>query len=123
MFKKKTKVQALDPETKIWTLATVLEATPEKYKLTWPGFSKEYNCWVEHHDVRFPLDKRPLLSRNAISKNNFPTREDPKRLEIDDEIIDTRNNRKLVIATNDPFDYKVIFIECVHYQYNFLLCY
>ena len=106
-FKKKMKVQALDPETKTWLLATILEVAENQSKLTWSGFSRQYDCWISHDEIRTPVIKRALLSRNAINISDFPNRGEPKYLEKDDQIYDTLRKTIYTVATNDPFEAKV----------------
>ena len=108
--KKKMQVQALDPETYHWVCATILEEGTAKSKLTWTGFSKKYDCWINNNNVRAPLEKR-LIHRNAIQKINFPLRGDPKNLRRADKIFDTNRKLKFDVATNDPFEAKVRFIK------------
>ena len=106
-LKKKMKVQALDPETKHWLFATITDIDTGKYKVSWTGYSKIYDCWLEEEELRLPVLKRAMLSRNAIVKENFLIREDPKNLEKDDVVYDTVRKMKFVVATNDPFKSEV----------------
>jgi len=101
------KVQAVDPETKHWLRAKVIEVGIEKTKLTWDGYSNVYDSWISNEFIRLPLTKRPLLRRNAIQKVNFPVRGDPKNLQYGDQIYDTVRKAKFCVETNDPFDSKV----------------
>ena len=50
-------------------------------KVHWGGYSHVYNFWVPINWVRLPVDTRPLLSRNPISKDNFPIRKEPRQLQ------------------------------------------
>ena len=107
-FQPKTKVQALCPETKHWIHGTIVESNKKKSKVSWLGYDKESNCWVQNENIRVPVNKRTLLMRNAIKKSNFPNRGDPKRLELGDEVcqVDDRESKE-VVAINDPFNAKV----------------
>ena len=71
--------------------------------MTWPGYPKTYDCWVPLNTIKAIVEKRSLTSRNAIKKENFPTRKDPKNLQIDDMILDISRNIEAKVATNDPF--------------------
>ena len=42
VFKKKMKVQALDPETKQWLFATITDITDSTCKVSWVGNPKTY---------------------------------------------------------------------------------
>ena len=106
-YKKKMKVQALDPETKHWLLATIIDNKPGEGKVTWTGYSKDYDCWLTNNDIRSPVITRPMYSRNAISKKDFPNRQHPKYLQCDDVVCDTNRNSTFIVATNDPYEAKV----------------
>ncbi len=82
IYKNKMTVQGLDPETKHWLVAVVIDTKKNSCKVTWPGYAKAYSCWLELEDMRLPVPKRALLNKNAIanSKTNFPKRGDPKDL-------------------------------------------
>ena len=102
----------MDPETNIWTLANIQDKNIEEKKvlLSWPGYSRSYDCWVDKDNVRSLLEKRPLISRDAIKSFNFPTRKIPSNLREGDRIVDTgRTNKELVVFHNDPFKAEVIF--------------
>ena len=103
VFKKKMKVQALDPETKQWLFATITDMTDSTCKVSWVGYPKTYDCWLGLEEVRLPILKRAMILRNAILKQNFKNREDPKNLEKDDVVYDTGRKMKFVVATNDQF--------------------
>lgn len=102
------KVQALDPETKHWLFASILDLG-EEIKVTWSGYSRDYDCLLPRSYVRQPVKKRPLLTRNAISKKDFPSRGDPKYLERGDRVWDTSRKHKFIVEINDPFEAQVCF--------------
>ena len=122
--RRKIKVQAFDPETKHWLFATILEIENGRCKVSWTGYPKTYDCWVEWEEFRFPILKRAMLSRNAISKDNFKNRQDPKNLEKDDVIYDTVRKMKFVVATNDSFKSEVHYMYIpIGFYFMFILCY
>ena len=106
-FKKKMKVQALDPETKHWLFATIIDLTSDQCEVSWVGYPKTYNCWLPLEEVRSPILKRTMLSRNAIMKENFKICKDPKYLDKDDVVFDTGRKMKFIVATNDQFKSEV----------------
>ena len=115
------KVQALDPETKHWLFATILEIENGRCKVSWTGYPKTYDCWVEWEEFRLPILKRAMLSRNAISKDNFKNRQDPKNLEKDDVIYDTvRKSLWLQRMTRLNLRYTI----CIYlgFYFMFILC-
>ena len=108
MFTKKMKVQGIDPDTKHWIHGKVIEEGTDQTRVSWDGYTKEFDCWLDNKLIRLPLTKRFLLQRNAIQKANFPVRGDPKRLRTGDQIIDTIRKEKFRVDVNDPFESKVI---------------
>lgn len=107
VYKKKTRVQALDPESKHWLLATITDVQLESAKVTWNGYSKEHDCWLNKKDIRMPVKIRPMISRNLILKKNFPNRKHPKDLQYEDVIYDMKRNQKFIVDTNNQYEAKV----------------
>ena len=89
-------------------MATVTDTNEDSVKVTWPGYPKQYDCWILKDSVRLPVEKRPMITRNAISKSSFPRKGDPKYLEKDDKIYDTVRHLTLTVAINDPFKCEVL---------------
>ena len=119
-FKKKMKVQALDPETKHWLFATITDMRNHQGKVSWVGYPRTYDCWLEWEYIRLPVLKRLMLSRNAIIKENFKIRQDPKYFEKDDVVFDTGRKMKFVVATNDPFKSEITTTSGEAVMYEFL---
>ena len=113
-FQTNEKVQALDPETKCWLLAQIVEKKENEMKVTWPGYPKIYDCWLQNQFIRKTLQTRTSGTRNTIKKENFPDRHHPKFLQPVDFIINLECDEKSIVATNDPF-------KCEVY-YTLLLC-
>ena len=97
------KVQALDPETKHWLFATIIEVDDKNCKVSWTGYPKKYDCWLTKQLVREPVLNRALSSRKTIRKDKFPVRKDLKYLQLGDAIYDSGRKIKSRVATNDPF--------------------
>ena len=55
-------------------------------------------------EIRQPVVKRTLVTRNAINKDNFPTRKEPKYLQLGDTVYDTIRKTKFLVPTNDQFE-------------------
>ena len=104
-------IHAIDPETKHWICAKILEIDnhTNEVKVTWPGYGKSYDCWVSFKCIRHPVEIRSLLNRNSIQKENFPNRKAPKNLLEGDSVYDKGRNKKFVVNVNDLFKAQVIY--------------
>ena len=100
-------VQAIDPEMYQWTRAIIVDVKNNEVRLTWPGYDKSYDCWVKLDQVRLPVEKRAMMSRNAINRENFPIRKDPRYLFNGDKIIDNGRKNQYIVGINDPFKAEV----------------
>jgi len=97
LYKAKMKVHAIDPETKHWLLATILNVETSRIKVSWNGYSKSYDCWVPVKNVRTPIIKRVFQNKKILLKT------DPKYLERGDKVFDTRKGKNITVEVNDPF--------------------
>lgn len=113
-YKVKSSVQALDPETRHWLNAVVVENSGERLKVTWTGYAKSYDCWLDTNNVRMPILKRSLVSRNAINSKNFPLYKHPKYLQMGHIIFDRVRKTKFIVDVNDEFNAKVNRIDFCH---------
>ena len=115
-LKLKSKIHALDPESKHWLPATILSIEEDRIEVSWVGYSKEYNCWVSIKEVRKPIIKRDF------PKRNIQLLKDPKYLRYGDVLHNSKSNKQIVVQTNDPFKgevLKYLFVICLRY-YCFL---
>jgi hypothetical protein len=100
----------LDPETKHWLYVNIIEVNVDSYRVSWKGYPKSDDCWLKKQYVREPVLTRPFSSRNAIKKENFPVRKEPKYLQRGDQIHDIQRKITDRVATNDPFQRQVLIL-------------
>ena len=104
------RVQAIDKEMYHWLRAIVctIDSANNKVEVTWPGYGKEYNCWVDADSIRVPIEPR-VMPRNWLSESKFPIRSHPKYLQRGDHIVD-REGKEFTVHINDPFRFEVCHI-------------
>lgn len=107
-LKKKINIHAFDHVTKNWLRAKVIDLDGNKAKVTWAIYDRTYDCWIEQNDIRLPITTRSLVKRNAINKNEFPLRKEPKFIQGGDAIYDKGRNLEFVVEMNDKFKAEVI---------------
>ena len=94
IFQKNSLVQAIDPVTRTWTKCKILECSGETINVTWPGFSRQYDCCLPMAKVRMSIDERPLprLVRKEFSK-----------IQSGEKVVDRTRGKVFVVDENDLF--------------------